>query len=114
MCIKYNFCRDFNFGKLNFNDLLFSSIAHVIDNKETWGGKYPLAQMVLGSPDYRLVYQEVLNGCRHGDNIYTVLALEQNNFSVTNYHPVTKTLVRILYYVVQVWQFERDKFVLLE
>ena len=65
----------------------------MIDNKSTWGGGYPLAQMVLGNPDYRLVYQEVLSGCRHGDNIYTVLALEQSNFSVAHYHPVNKTLV---------------------
>ena len=72
----------------------------MIDNEETWGGEYPLAEMVLDSPDYPLVYQKVLSGCRHGNNIYTVLALEQNNFSVANYHPVTKTIVRIVCCVV--------------
>ena len=74
----------------------FSSplLAYVIDSEKTWEGEYPLARMVLGNPYYHLVYQDVLTGCSHGDNIYTVLDLEQNNYSVTNYHPVTNTLVR--------------------
>ena len=85
-------------------------IEFVIDNEETWG-EYPLAQMALGDPDYPLLYQEVLSGCRHGNDIYTVLNLEQNNLSVSNYHPVTKTLVSIVYCVV--WNLDM-LFVVLE
>ena len=70
----------------------------MIDNNNTWGEgeRFPLAKMVLGNPDYMLLYQNVLSGCSHGNNIYTVLDLEQNNFSINNYHPVAKTLVRIV------------------
>ena len=51
--------------------------------------------MVLDSPDYRLGYYDVLIGCSDGDNIYDVLDLKENNFSVANYHPVTNTLVSV-------------------
>jgi len=70
------------------------NIAKVIDDYNTWGGEYPLAHMVLDDPAYPLTYQKVLNGCRHGDNIFTVLDLEKNNYSVSNYHPVNATIVR--------------------
>ena len=78
--------------------VVFVTLAYVIDNQDTWEGKYPLAEMVLGNPDYPLGYQEVLTGCRHGNNIHTVLDPEQN-FSIANYHPVSTALVtvRIVY-----------------
>ena len=75
-----------------------SSIAFVIDDGDTWGEgeRFPLAKMVLNDPNYMLLYQNVLSGCSHGSSVYTVLDLEQSNFSINNYHPVTKTLVRIV------------------
>ena len=53
--------------------------------------------MVLDNPDYPLGYYDVLTRCSHGNNIYDVLDLKQNNFSVDNYHPVTNTLVRSIF-----------------
>jgi len=68
--------------------------AYVIDDYYTWGGEYPLAKMVLDDPEYPLTYQKVLDGCRHGNHLYTVLELEKNNYSIANYHPVETTIVR--------------------
>ena len=75
----------------------FPPLVYVFDDEETWGGEYPLAKMVLNNPDYPLGYYDVLTRCSHGDNIYDVLDLKQNNFSVDNYHPVTSTLVRSVF-----------------
>ena len=54
----------------------FSSIVeHVIDDKRTWRGEYPLGRMVLQDPLHPLTVQLVLDGCHRNKSLFVVLQL---------------------------------------
>ena len=54
----------------------FSSIVeHVIDDKGTWKGEYPLGRMVLQDSHHPLTFQLVLDGCHRNESLFVVLQL---------------------------------------
>jgi hypothetical protein len=55
----------------------------LIDNPETFDGKYPLGK-VVGNDTYPLLVRDVLDGCRNNEAIWTVLHLDlRKNISET-------------------------------
>ena len=73
------------------------AIMNVIDNKDTWGGIFPLGLALIGNSSYPLTVQSVLDECRQNHSLYVSLQLvERLDLDAISFSEMVRELARFL------------------